>query len=418
MKQRFVLVFVLVWATLRKEVLTDGIQQPLRVGAWNVQDLGQTKMGKPEVVNAIVKVMRRFDLICIMEIVDKSEEVPSDLLQALNEGLGDEYNFALSERVGSTSAKEQYGCYWRSSRLLKLHDYQFNDTADQFVYDPFGVVVEVPVRNTTLQFGLLAIHTRPSAAETEIDALADVYDDFKNVTGVEDLMIAGDYNAGCSYVTSKEWPHIRLWTESRFTWLISHHIDTTVKDTTCPYDRIVLAGPNLPSLIYANSAQPFYFDEDENFNFTSQDKVEDVSDHYPVEVLLPGEVLDPVSQAVGPPLLTVSVELVTSVADMIALNIALGGDCKEIAQDAVIVTWSTDSLSLAVDSLNTFSTNHPNVVSQEAVSVLQYKVEQGVLQDHTLYGQWKDPEMYKVSLLCKISHGVCSLSITAKTALN
>lgn len=55
------------------------------------------------------------------------------------------------------------------------------------------------------------------------------------------MMIAGDFNAGCGYVTSREWPHIRLWTDPTYTWLISGHADTTTKGTTCPYDRWVIS---------------------------------------------------------------------------------------------------------------------------------------------------------------------------------
>ena len=36
--------------------LTQEIEEPLRIGAWNIQRLGQTKMSKPEVVEIIVKV--------------------------------------------------------------------------------------------------------------------------------------------------------------------------------------------------------------------------------------------------------------------------------------------------------------------------------------------------------------------------
>ena len=32
---------------------------------------------------------------------------------------------------------------------------------------------------------------------------------------------------------------INLWTDSRFDWTIDDHIDTTSKDTTCPYDRFI-----------------------------------------------------------------------------------------------------------------------------------------------------------------------------------
>ena len=86
-------------------------------------------------------------------------------------------------------------------------------------------------------FALAAIHTSPKAAESEIDHLVDVYDDIVQQWQLKDVMILGDYNAGCSYVTRSEWRKIRLATDKRFYWLFSDLMDTTVAKSDCPYDR-------------------------------------------------------------------------------------------------------------------------------------------------------------------------------------
>lgn len=86
-------------------------------------------------------------------------------------------------------------------------------------------------------FALAAIHTSPSEAEKEIDHLVDVYDDITQRWKLKDVMIMGDFNAGCSYVTKSEWSKIRLATDRRFYWLFGNHVDTTVAKSDCPYDR-------------------------------------------------------------------------------------------------------------------------------------------------------------------------------------
>ena len=48
----------------------------------------------------------------------------------------------------------------------------------------------------------------------------------------------GNFNADCSYVTSSEWPSIRLWSDDRFNWLVDNDFDTTTTDTCCAYDRL------------------------------------------------------------------------------------------------------------------------------------------------------------------------------------
>ena len=54
---------------------------------------------------------------------------------------------------------------------------------------------------------------------------------------LQDIILLGDFNTGCSYVTSSEWVKIRLFTDKSYHWLITDDVDTTVSNTVCPYDR-------------------------------------------------------------------------------------------------------------------------------------------------------------------------------------
>lgn len=54
----------------------------------------------------------------------------------------------------------------------------------------------------------------------------------------QNVMILGDLNAGCSYVTIKGWRAMRLKSDPKFHWLIGDEQDTTVREKThCAYDR-------------------------------------------------------------------------------------------------------------------------------------------------------------------------------------
>lgn len=87
------------------------------------------------------------------------------------------------------------------------------------------------------EFALAAIHTAPSEAPSEIDHLVDVYDDITQKLGIDDVIILGDFNGGCSYVTRSAWKNIRLATDPRFYWLFDDDDDTNVGRTNCAYDR-------------------------------------------------------------------------------------------------------------------------------------------------------------------------------------
>lgn len=54
---------------------------------------------------------------------------------------------------------------------------------------------------------------------------------------LQEIVLLGDFNSGCSYVTGSEWQQIRLFTDKSFHWLIPDEADTTVSHTNCPYDR-------------------------------------------------------------------------------------------------------------------------------------------------------------------------------------
>ena len=86
----------------------------------------------------------------------------------------------------------------------------------------------------------------PTDAVTEIDHLVDVYDDAKTRFGINDAIIMGDFNAGCTYVND-DWSSIRLATDHRFYWLINDVKDTTSASTECAYDRYGKSLVNLPA---------------------------------------------------------------------------------------------------------------------------------------------------------------------------
>ena len=89
------------------------------------------------------------------------------------------------------------------------------------------------------QFFLVGIHTKPSKAFSEINALVDVYDEAVHHYGTENGIILGDFNADCSYLSQRRYNMLQLVTDSRFTWLLDTDVDTTTKNSNCAYDRCV-----------------------------------------------------------------------------------------------------------------------------------------------------------------------------------
>ncbi|XP_066304115.1 deoxyribonuclease-1-like [Branchiostoma lanceolatum] len=270
---------------------------PLKIAAFNVQVFGLRKMSKPEVVETLIKIIRRYDIIAIQEIRDSSQTAFPTLLAKVNNGLAPDqtYKSIVSARLGRTASKEQYGYIYKPSRVSVRDSYHYDDgpeavggsknPKDAFQREPFIVRFSAP--DTVISdFAMVVIHTSPRDAVKEIDHLTDVYDDVVQKWGLKDVIITGDFNAGCSYVTKSEWADIRLRHDPRFTWLIGDDVDTTVAKSDCPYDRFVLAGDLMMKSYVPGSAKPFYFDQAYSL---SQEQTEDVSDHYPIEMELYGK---------------------------------------------------------------------------------------------------------------------------------
>lgn len=140
---------------------------------------------------------------------------------------------------------------------------------------------------------LVPLHAAPHHAVAEIDALYDVYLDVIDKWGTDvspaptqsgrralgeakeawarwagsdpdtpqDMLFLGDFNADCSYVREQDWSAIRLRSSEVFKWLIPDSADTTVGNSDCAYDRIVICGARLRRSLKPQSAAVHDFQE-------------------------------------------------------------------------------------------------------------------------------------------------------------
>ncbi|XP_033105743.1 deoxyribonuclease-1-like [Anneissia japonica] len=271
-------------------ILVSNCLGDLRFSAFNIQTFGVSKMDKPEVVDTLVDIILRYDLVLIQEIRDSSGKSIIELLNEVNEHSScDPYALEIGARAGRSSYKEQYAFIYKRSKLSVSDKYEYDDgpegytpAIDEFIREPFVVRFSSP-ETCVKDFAVVPIHTSPDFAEAEVDSLTDVYDDVVAKWGIEDVIIAGDFNADCSYITSSEWDSIRLRTQTRFDWLIGDDVDTTVSSTDCAYDRFVIAGSNMKASYTRRSAGTFNFD---TFYGLSESEAKAVSDHYPIEMTL------------------------------------------------------------------------------------------------------------------------------------
>ena len=118
------------------------------------------------------------------------------------------------------------------------------------------------------QFAIAGIHTSPRDAQYEISNLTTVHDDILKRWNLPNVIIMGDFNAGCSYVN--KWSEVELARKRNFFWLIVNNQDTTSTDTTeCAYDRIVVTGNQMLEAIDPENVHVFRYDEEYNLTLNT-----------------------------------------------------------------------------------------------------------------------------------------------------
>ncbi|XP_058565932.1 LOW QUALITY PROTEIN: deoxyribonuclease-1-like 2 [Neofelis nebulosa] len=280
----------------------------LRIGAFNIQSFGDSKVSDPACGGVIAQIVAGYDITLVQEVRDPDLSAVSALMEQINSVSRHEYSFVSSEPLGRDQYKEMYLFVYRKDAVSVVDTYQYPDPEDAFSREPFvvkfsapgsGKAPPLPFRGPapppppppllTRAFAaagelvLIPLHAAPHQAVAEIDALYDVYLDVIDKWGTDDLLFLGDFNADCSYVRAQDWPAIRLRSSEVFKWLIPDSADTTVGNSDCAYDRIVVCGARLRRSLKPQSAAVHDFQEEFGLD---QTQALAISDHFPVEVTL------------------------------------------------------------------------------------------------------------------------------------
>ncbi|XP_032086677.1 deoxyribonuclease-1-like 2 [Thamnophis elegans] len=253
----------------------------LKICTFNIQSFGDSKLSDQSVSKIIVKILSRYDLVLVQEVRDADLSAVQELLGRLNRASKHSYDYVASETLGRENYKEAYLFLYRTESFFLVDQYQYPNPDSTFSRPPF--VLKFAASSPKKELVLVPLHTPPSDAVAEIDALYDVYLKIIDKWQTDNIMFLGDFNADCSYVGKKDWSSIRLRTSEVFHWLISDDTDTTVGKSDCAYDRIVVSGSKLRKWIVPKSAKVFDFQR--AFKL-SQEEALAVSDHFPVEVEL------------------------------------------------------------------------------------------------------------------------------------
>ncbi|XP_034062164.1 deoxyribonuclease-1-like 1 [Gymnodraco acuticeps] len=279
----------------------------MKIAAFNVKRLGWTKVNKKAVREIIIEIVSEYSVVVLLEVMDESGKAMKLLLKHLND-YGDNkrnpYGMLCSEPLGPEGRQEKFVYFYRKKEVQILDSYQYGenneddvddeddedddedeedvDDVDELAREPFAVLLKCP--NTVVQnLVLIPVHTTPSDAEAELNALHDVVEDVRERWQNDNIMILGDFNADGQYLSMRKKDSILI-SSAPYYWLIDDDVDTTTSNNNDhTYDRIVVYGKRMLKAIVPNSAIAYNFEEDLNL---TEEETQSVSDHYPVEVEL------------------------------------------------------------------------------------------------------------------------------------
>ncbi|XP_029813721.1 deoxyribonuclease-1-like 2 [Manacus vitellinus] len=245
----------------------------LRVGAFNIQAFGDTKMSNKEVAEIIINILLRYDVVLVQEVRDSDLSAVTELMEQLNSASKSPYDYEISGPLGRENYKEMYLFIYRTDVVSVVDTYQYKDRQDVFSREPFILRVSAP-RTKVEEFVLVPLHSAPHDAVAEIDALYDVYLDIVNKWGTDGVSQASGVAPGRVALRV-------LGPPSGF--LLQAHDTTVGQVRRRAYDRIVVCGAKLKRSIVSNSAAIYDFQRAFRLD---QEEALAVSDHYPVEVKL------------------------------------------------------------------------------------------------------------------------------------
>ncbi len=172
----------------------------ITICSFNIQVFGESKISKPQVVDVLAKVVRRFDIVAVQEVRAKSDSVIPQFLSAINAD-GSRYQFVIGPRLGRTVSKEQYTFIYDSTRIeVDPSSVGTSPNPGDRLHRPplharFRVRANPP--ESGFSFWLVDTHTDPDEVSAEVNALADVFMEMKALRPDEDdVILMGDLNAG------------------------------------------------------------------------------------------------------------------------------------------------------------------------------------------------------------------------------
>ena len=171
----------------------------ISIASFNIQVFGDKKASNPDVMWALAAIIQRFSIVAVQEIRTQDDHFIDNFLRTYVNQNGRVYDKVVGPRLGRSASKEQYAFLYDTATIQVNRNsiYTVNDPDDLLHREPLVAMFRTrgPPPEQAFTFVLVNIHTDPDETDTELDALAQVYQAVRRTSGGEDdIILLGDLN--------------------------------------------------------------------------------------------------------------------------------------------------------------------------------------------------------------------------------
>lgn len=200
----------------------------IRVGSFNTLRLGSSKKD----YKTFARIISKFDILALEEVMNEK-----GLKRVISE-LHNEYDYIMSEPVGTKKYKEYYAIIYKKSKVDKIsYVGKYKEKNNEFIREPSAFYI----KSNKLDMLLIPVHSifgdNAKKRAYEASKYVDVYKYFKEKTKQDDIIILGDFNLPAS---DKAFDNLR---KENFVNILDPSIDFTTLSKTGlanSYDNIFI----------------------------------------------------------------------------------------------------------------------------------------------------------------------------------
>lgn len=179
---------------------SDAAVPTLRIASFNLHLFGAAKISKPHVMEALVKIVRRFDVIAIQEVNGREQDLLPILIQRINQS-GRKFDYLIGPRVGQGDFKIQLGFLFDTEKVEtdRYQLYTVDDPMDLVSFEPLVGWFRTKEINPdeAFTFSAVNIHIDPNRIKDETRILPELLTSIqRDGRGEDDILLMGDFCTG------------------------------------------------------------------------------------------------------------------------------------------------------------------------------------------------------------------------------